>query len=72
MGAALVLPFANAEMINLHLAEISRHITPDAHAVPTVDGAGWHQLGGRLQGPPNVTLLHLPPHAPELNPVEAI
>ena len=71
-GAALVLPFANAAMMNLHLAEISKHVTPGAHAVLTIDGAGWHRLGGRLQIPPNVTLLHLPPYAPELNSVENV
>lgn len=37
-----------------------------------LDGAGWHQTGGRLKVPPNLTLLPLPPYAPELNPVENI
>jgi transposase len=37
-----------------------------------LDGAGWHQTGGALRVPANVTLLHLPPYAPELNPVENI
>ena len=45
-------------------------VTPGAHAVITVDGAGWHKLGGRLVVPPNASLLHLPPYSPELNPVE--
>lgn len=34
------------------------------------DGAGWHQTGGSLRVPDNTTLVHLPPHSPELNPVE--
>ncbi len=71
-GAGLVLPFANAEMMNLHLAEISRNVTPGAHAVLVIDGAGWHQPGDRLQVPHNITLLHLPPYSPELNPVENV
>jgi len=71
-GAALVLPFANAEMMNLHLAEIGACVTPGAHAVLTIDGAGWHQLGGQLQVPDDITLLHLPPYSPELNPVENV
>lgn len=71
-GAALVLPVANAAMMNLHLAEISANVTPGAHAVLTVDGAGWHQIGGRLCVPHNITLLHLPPYSPELNPVENV
>jgi transposase len=47
-GAGLVLPEANTEAMNLHLAEIERHIMPDSHAVVVLDRAGWHQLGGRL------------------------
>ena len=30
------------------------------------------QTGGRLRVPSNITLLHLPPYSPELNPVENI
>ena len=67
-----MLPTANAKMMNLHLAEISACVRPGAHAVLTVDGAGWHQLGGRLHVPDNITLLHLPPYSPELNPVENV
>jgi len=72
IGAALVLPFANAEMMNLHLAEISAAVTTGAHAVLTMDGAGWHQTGGKLRVPDNITLLYLPPYSPELNPVENV
>ena len=72
IGAALVLPFANAEMMNLHLAEISTTVTAGAHAVLTIDGAGWHQIGDKLRVPNNITLLHLPPYSPELNPVENV
>ena len=67
-----MLPVANVEMMNLHLAEISACIAPDAHAVLVIDGAGWHQPGGRLKVPQNITLLHLPPYSPELNPVENV
>ena len=28
--------------MNLHLAEISQAVTPDAHAVLLMDQAGWH------------------------------
>ena len=71
IGAGLVLPYANTEAMTLHLAEIARAVTPGAHAVLVLDGAGWH--GGKdLLVPDNVTLLALPPYAPELNPVENI
>lgn len=71
-GAALVLPYANAEAMTLHLAEISRRVAPGAHAVVTLDGAGWHRQGGRLKVPGNVSLLVLPPYSPELNPQENV
>lgn len=58
--------------MNLHLAEISRHVSPGAHAVITLDGAGWHQPGGRLAVPDNISLLPLPRYSPELNPVENV
>lgn len=62
------MPSVNAQALSLHLAEISRH---DAHAVPVLDGASWHVAGGLVM-PGNLTLLHLPPYAPELNPVENV
>lgn len=72
VGAALVLPHANAEAMSLHLAEISRNVTAGAHALVVLDGAGWHQTGGRLWVPENISLLRLPPYSPELNPVENV
>jgi transposase len=71
-GAALILPVADSEMMNLHLAEISRHVTPGSHAVVLLDGAGWHQSGGKLKVPGNISLLKLPAYSPELNPAENI
>jgi hypothetical protein len=72
IGAALVLPTVNTEAMNLHLAEISAQVASGAHAVVTLDGAGWYQTGGKLQLPHNISLLPLPPYSPELNPVENI
>ena len=43
-----------------------------AHAMLVCDGAGWHQPGIRLNVPDNITLLRLPPYAPELNPMENV
>jgi transposase len=68
----LVLPYANAQAMNLHLEEISCQVTQGSHAVLLLDGAGWHQTGGKLRVPKNVSLLPLPPNSPELNPVETI
>ena len=72
MGAAIIMPAANAEAMNEHLREISTQVSPGAHAILIRDGAGWHQTGGRLKVPDNVTLLHLPPYAPELNSMENV
>jgi hypothetical protein len=40
-----------------------------AHAVITLDKAGWHTTR-KLQVPSNISLVHLPPACPELNPTE--
>lgn len=54
-----------------HLAEIAKAVSPGAHALLVLDGAGWHSTK-ELVLPPNITLLPLPPYSPELNPVENI
>ena len=74
MAAGLVLPCANTEAMNLHLAEIALAIAPGAHAalrrendppdhfliLLILDGAGWH--GGKdLVVPQNITPITLPP-----------
>ena len=71
VGAGLVLPRANTAAMNLHLAEIADTVAPGAHAVVVLDGAGWHR-GDDLVVPPNLTLLKLPPYAPELNSAENV
>lgn len=70
-AAGLVLPLVNTEAMNAHLAEISCTVAPHAHAILVLDGAGWHGAK-HLLVPDNITLLHLPPYAPELNPVENV
>ena len=72
VGAAMITPAANTEMMNLHLAEISTQVAKNAIAVLICDGAGWHQLGGALVVPANIVLLRLPPYSPELNPMENV
>jgi hypothetical protein len=70
-GAAIVMPRCVTEAMTEHLAEISRHVAPGAHPVVLLDRVGWHQSRA-LVVPDNVTLVPLPAHAPELNPVENI
>jgi putative transposase len=70
-GAALVLPACNTEAMQLHLDEIATKITPGAHAILLLDQAGWHGAKA-LKVPSNISLLQLPPRAPELNGQENI
>jgi len=72
VGAAIVMPRASHEAMTLHLEEISNAAGKAAHAVLACDGAGWHRPGTRLTVPDSITLLHLPPYAPELNPMENV
>lgn len=67
----MVMPYVNTEAMNLHLIEISKTVTPGAHAVVVIDGAGWHTAHD-LVVPDNISLLPLPPYSPELNPQENI
>ena len=71
VGAALALPYANTEMMQLHLDEISRNVAEGAHAALLLDRAVWH-ITGKLDVPDNITPIFLPSRAPELNPVENV
>ena len=80
VGAAIIMPTVNTEAstrsardeMNEHLKEISTQVAAGAHAVLICDRAGWHQTGGDLNVPDNMTLLPLPPYSPELNPMENV
>ena len=41
-GAALVLPRADTEAMQVHLQEISRTVASGAHGIVVMDKAGWH------------------------------
>jgi putative transposase len=68
---ALVLPEATTRTMTLFLAEFSRNLPEDVHAVLVLDRAGWHGAKA-LAVPGDVTLVPLPPCSPELNPVERV
>jgi DDE superfamily endonuclease len=70
-GVAPVLPEVAAAARGLFLAEASRAIPTGIHAARVPDRAGWH-VSGDLAAPRDLTLVHLPPRSPELNPVERI
>lgn len=70
-GAALALPYADTEAMQLHLDEIARTVAKGAHAVLLLDRAGWHTTHNLIV-PKNISLIFLPSRAPELNPVENV
>jgi len=70
-SSAMITPTVNTALMNQHLRFISREAGPTGHVVLVLDQAGWH-VAKALEVPDNVTLLHLPPYSPELNPVERV
>lgn len=70
-GFALVLPEISTRAMQVFLDGFGATLAADEHAVLVLDQAGWH--GARaLAVPGNVTLVPLPPYAPQLNPVERV
>ena len=67
VGAALALPYADADMMQLHLDEISCNVAEGAHAVLLLDRAGWHTTS-KLDVPGNITPIFLPSRAPGAQP----
>lgn len=70
-SSAMLAPTVNTDYMNAHLRFISAQLQPGRHAVLVLDRAGWH-VAKALQLPKNVTLLHLPPYSPQLNPIERL
>ncbi len=71
VGAALALPFADTEMMQLHIDEIALNVARGAHAVLLLDRAGVAHRR-RSQWPKNLTPILLPSRSPELNSVENV
>ena len=65
---SLILPYANTEMMNLFLEEVS-HDFKDYFVIMLVDKAGWHRSQD-LNIPENIRLIQQPSHSPERGPVE--
>jgi len=70
-SSALITPTVNTQYMNAHLRFISDAVDDQTHVVLVLDRAGWH-VAKALEVPENITLLHLPPYSPELNPVERV
>ena len=70
-GAALVLPRVSTQGMSLLLAEIAALLPTGTHAAVLMDNAGWH-IAHAVEVPPTITLVSLPPYAPELNAIERV
>ena len=70
-AVGLILPYANTATMLIHLEHISSKIPEGKHAILVLDQAGWHTTS-KINKFKNITLLPLPPAAPELNPVEQV
>ena len=68
----LVLPYLNAEMMQLFLDEFARaHAISGKRIVLVLDGATAHRAKA-LRVPERLTLVGLPAYTPELNPTERL
>ena len=66
----LVMPSCNTACTNVFLKKLSEEY-PDDEIVLVCDGAAWHK-SKTLIVPENITLVHIPPYTPEMNPIEQI
>jgi len=64
-----LMPECNTDGMNLFLQKFSLEIPANWHVALVLDNAGWHH-SRRLKVPANLSLVHLPPYSPELNPIE--
>lgn len=64
----LILPYMNAQVMNLFLAEVARR-HPQEYIFMLYDGAPCHSPTA-LAIPENMMVKTLPPYCPELNPTE--
>jgi len=56
--------------MQVFLDEMAAHLG-GRECILVMDRAGWH-VSGDLRVPPNIRVVLLPPHSPELNPVERL
>ena len=68
-SSAILAPHVDTGTMSSFLRVLSSELDPGDLAVLIMDQAGWHKAKA-LEVPGNITILYLPPYAPELNPVE--
>jgi transposase len=65
-----IIPRCNTLCMNFFLAALSEEFNHEKLTI-IMDGAGWHKSNSLIV-PKNITIIHLPPYSPELNPVERL
>ena len=68
-SVGMLSPYLNTDTVNVFFEQFEKEVDPNVHVVMFWDQAGFH-MAGHLRAPPNLTLIPLPPHSPELNPAE--
>ncbi len=71
-GVSIVVETVCAAAMSAHRALIAQAVLPGHHAAVLVDGAGFHATATDLVVPPNISLVTLPAHSPELSPPEGV
>ena len=66
----LVMPYCNTACMQVFLNQLQSTF-PEDMIVLVCDGAAWHK-SGTLKIPDQMTVLHIPPYTPEMNPIEQI
>ena len=64
------MPNCDTDCMNLFLSELSKKFRDD-DILLVCDGAAWHK-SKTMEIPSNITILHIPPYTPEMNPIEQI
>ena len=68
----LISAVLNTSVVQTFLDQLSETIPVGVRVALVWDGAGYHSASAALRCPANLTLVTLPPYAPELNPVERL
>ena len=68
---ALISPVLSMDMMQNHLQLISDATPKGRYAIVIMDRAGWHSNKTAIKFD-NLSIMHLPPYSPELNPIERV
>lgn len=66
---SIVTNCIDTPVMNIFLSDFSESLDENTHALVVLDGASFHHSEA-LVIPSNITLTHLPPYSPQLNPIE--